>query len=125
MCSLTASKMAAVCDRGRFLSRPSIEQLESCREADLIILASHFNLPFSGALFKKELRALVIRNWGGLGMLVLPAEPVKGTGICLKRGLTRRLLKLMKQVWVGMNTCWGLGEEKPRSHFHVTIRSHL
>lgn len=43
----------------RFLESPSLEELDSCRKDDLVMIASHFQISVNKNALKKEIKSVV------------------------------------------------------------------
>ncbi|KAK0137154.1 hypothetical protein N1851_026651 [Merluccius polli] len=67
-----------------FVTKPTLDKIDNCRERDLEEIAVYFDLPYSRQLRKKELKALLVGKLMEMGVLVAEdGAPNKGEGSSL------------------------------------------
>ncbi len=77
MCSVVS--MASF-DLKKFLNKPSLEQLDSCKKDDLLMVASHFQIAVGKQSRKAEIRSVVYNRLVELDVLGLPAKDGAAVG---------------------------------------------
>lgn len=65
----------------RFLESPSLEELDSCRKDDLVMIASHFQISVNKNALKKEIKSVVCNRLVELNVLVLPENATVGDSV--------------------------------------------
>lgn len=65
----------------RFLESPSLEELDSCRKDDLVMIASHFQISVNKNALKKEIKSVVYNRLVELNVLVLPENATVGNSV--------------------------------------------
>ncbi len=64
----------------KFLNKPSLEQLESCKKDDLLMVASHYQIVVGKQSRKAEIRSVVYNRLVELDVLGLPAKDGAAVG---------------------------------------------
>lgn len=60
----------------RFLESPSLQEFDSCRKDDLVMIASHFEVSVNKQSLKKDIKSVVCNQLVELNVLVLPEKIV-------------------------------------------------
>lgn len=58
-------------DLNRFVSSPTIEQLNKCRKDDLIRVAEHFQIKVNRQQLKREIKRVMVKGLEELGVLLV------------------------------------------------------
>lgn len=66
----------AVFNREEFLANPTLNQLDLCRKVDLYFVATHFSIPVSSTLVKREMKEAVVSGLVQKGILSLGAGEI-------------------------------------------------
>ncbi len=74
----------------KFLNKPSLEQLESCKKDDLLMVASHYQIVVGKQSRKAEIRSVVYNRLVELDVLGLPAKDGAAVGSVEVRVRVRR-----------------------------------